>query len=128
MSNCGAAPKTCTADSGYWRETHERYADELGTDLLINLQSSHMPGAEELLDLTDQRPRVRMARRLQSKTGQQAYARRKAVVEPVFGQIKEPRGFRRFLLRGIDKVIGEWSLVCTTHNLLKLFRRQIATA
>ena len=43
-------------------------------------------------------------------------------VEPVFGQIKQGRGFRQFLLRGLEKVQGEWSLICTRHNLLKLFR------
>ena len=43
-------------------------------------------------------------------------------VEPVFGQIKQSRGFRQFLLRGLEKVQSEWSLICTTHNLLKLFR------
>ena len=47
---------------------------------------------------------------------------RKAVVEPVFGQIKEARGFRRFLLRGLAKVQAEWQIICATHNLLKLFR------
>ena len=50
------------------------------------------------------------------------YARRKAIVEPVFGQIKG-RGFRQFLLRGEKKVRGEWSLICTTHNLRKLYGR-----
>ena len=50
------------------------------------------------------------------------YAARKAMVEPVFGQIKEARGFRRFLLRGYAKVQAEWALVCTTHNILKLYR------
>ena len=43
-------------------------------------------------------------------------------MEPVFGQIKQGRGFRQFLLRGLEKVSGEWSLICTGHNLLKLFR------
>jgi hypothetical protein len=47
---------------------------------------------------------------------------RKAVVEPVFGQIKERRGFRRFLFRGLKKVEAEWQIICLTHNLLKLFR------
>jgi len=50
------------------------------------------------------------------------YKMRKAIVEPVFGQIKEQRGFRRFSLRGLDKVRAEWKLVCATSNLLKLFR------
>ena len=50
------------------------------------------------------------------------YSRRKVIVEPVFGQIKEGRGLRRFLLRGLHKVRGEWDLWCATHNLLKLYR------
>jgi len=50
------------------------------------------------------------------------YARRKVIVEPVFGQIKEARGFRRFLLRGLDAIRGEWRLICLTHNLLKIWR------
>ena len=48
------------------------------------------------------------------------YRFRKQTVEPVFGQIKQARGFRQFLLRGLDKVRGEWALICTAHNLLKL--------
>ena len=64
----------------------------------------------------------RMARKLQTKTGAAVYAARKAIVEPVIGQIKHARGFRQFLLRGFEKVQGEWSLVCTTHNILKLYR------
>jgi hypothetical protein len=48
------------------------------------------------------------------------YARRKAMVEPVIGQIKQARGFRTFLLRGLTQVQAEWSPVCTTHNILKL--------
>ena len=52
------------------------------------------------------------------------YARRKAIVEPVFGQIKN-RGFRQFLLRGIEKVRGEWALIGLSHNLLKLHRAAV---
>jgi transposase len=63
-----------------------------------------------------------MRRKLKTKAGKAVYAARKAIVEPVFGQIKQARGFRQFLLRGIDKVRGEWSLVCLTHNILKLHR------
>ena len=58
-----------------------------------------------------------------TKAGAAVYAMRKAIVEPVVGQIKQARGFRQFLLRGIDKVQGDRSLVCTTHNILKLYRR-----
>jgi transposase len=64
----------------------------------------------------------RMSRKLLTKTGAAAYAARKGIVEPVIGQIKQARGFRQFLLRGFEKVQGEWSLVCTTHNILKLYR------
>lgn len=64
----------------------------------------------------------RMRRKLKTKVGKAVYAARKTIVEPVFGQIKQARGFRQFLLRGIAKVRGEWALVCLTHNILKLHR------
>ena len=64
----------------------------------------------------------RMSRQLHTKAGAAVYAARKGIVEPVIGQIKHARGFRQFLLRGFEKVQGEWSLVCTTHNILKLYR------
>jgi Transposase DDE domain len=60
-----------------------------------------------------------MARKLATKDGAAVYARRKVIVEPVFGQTKEARGFRRFLLRGLAKVRHEWSLISLTHNILK---------
>ena len=62
----------------------------------------------------------RMKRKLQTKVGKAVYAARKCVVEPVFGQIKQARGFRQFLLRGLKKVQGEWALLCMTHNILKI--------
>ena len=55
-------------------------------------------------------------------TGAAIFAARKSIVEPVFGQIKEARGFRRFSLRGFEKVQAEWALVCATHNILKMYR------
>ncbi len=66
--------------------------------------------------------KTRMARKLRSKQGSAIYAQRKAIVEPVNGQIKEARGLRRFLLRGLEKVDAEWHLIAGTHNLLKLWR------
>jgi hypothetical protein len=63
-----------------------------------------------------------MRRKLQTKVGAAVYAARKGIVEPVFGQIKQVRGFRQFLLRGLEKVRGEWALVCLTHNILKFHR------
>lgn len=64
----------------------------------------------------------KMQAKLRSQQGRAVYGLRKGVVEPVFGQIKGARGFRRFSLRGLRKVRGEWCLVCLTHNLLKLWR------
>ncbi len=69
--------------------------------------------------------RDRMRRKLQTRRGRQRYSLRMQTVEPVFGQIKQGRGCRQFLLRGLQKVGGEWSLICTTHNLLKLFRCRV---
>jgi Transposase DDE domain len=63
-----------------------------------------------------------MQAKLKTAAGRAVYARRKAIVEPVFGQIKEARGFRRFPLRGLGQIRGEWRLVCLTHDLLKIWR------
>ncbi len=65
-----------------------------------------------------------MRRKLKTVEGRAVYRMRKAIVEPVFGQIKEGRGFRRFSFRGKEKVVAEWLLICLTHNLLKLFRAE----
>ena len=67
-----------------------------------------------------------MSRKLRTKTGRRHYARRKVIVEPVFGQIKEARGFRRFSLRGLEAVGAEWQLVAAVHNLGKLFTSGLA--
>jgi transposase len=64
----------------------------------------------------------KMQAKLRTAAGRAVYARRKAIVEPVIGQIKEARGFRRFLLRGLAQIRGEWRLVCLTHNILKIWR------
>ena len=129
VDNCGRAPDVTTADAGYWREDVPRLGDELGTKLFVSVPRHYRTTADtQHDDPTNQRPRPRMMRALQSVEGQRAYARRKAVVEPVFGQTKEARRFRRFLLRGIDNAMGEWALLCTTHNILKLFRSVDAPA
>ncbi len=70
----------------------------------------------------DASPKETMRSKLQSEAGRAVYKMRKAIVEPVFGQIKEQRGFRRFSLRGKQNVCREWKLVCAVSNLLKLFR------
>jgi len=66
-----------------------------------------------------------MRERLASEEGKALYAMRKAVIEPVFGQIKEIRNIRRFRLRGLKRVAAEWKLICATHNFLKLFRHRM---
>ena len=83
-------------------------------------QRHHGPDSEGAASPTT--AKARMAAKGRSPAGRALYARRKVIVEPVFGQIKEARGFRRFLLRGLDKIRGEWCLVCVTHNLLKVWR------
>ncbi len=67
-----------------------------------------------------------MRRKVASPEGQKIYRRRKCIPEPVFGQIKQAMGFRRFDRRGMAKAGGEWSLVCTSHNLRKLWRARLA--
>ena len=83
-------------------------------------QKHHTPEAEASdVPATAQE---RMAAKVRTPAGKAFYARRKVIVEPVCGQSKEARGFRRFLLRGLAKIRGAWCLVCLTHNLLKLWR------
>ena len=67
--------------------------------------------------------REAMKTKLESPEGRALYAKRWCTVEPVFGIIKQAMGFRRFLLRGLEKVAAEWQLICLTHNLLKIWRR-----
>ncbi len=123
--SCGQVPEKVSADAGYFSEGNVQGALERGVDPYI--ATGRKKHGAELIASRGPLPagasvKQQMARRLQTKEGQAVYARRKAIVEPVFGQIKEPRGLRHFLLRGIHKVRGEWSLICTTHNLLKLHR------
>ena len=67
-----------------------------------------------------QKKQQRMDRKLRTKKGRETYAKREGMFEPISGQIKQGRGFRQFLLRGLDKMRGEWLLVCLTHNILKM--------
>ena len=126
-ANCGRLARTTTADAGYWRPDALAACKRLGTDVYISTHR-RKHGANGDAPPLDDAPseRRRMRAKLATEKGRAIYARRKATVEPVFGQIKGARGFRRFLLRGIEKVQGEWALVCTGHNLLKLWRHAIA--
>jgi hypothetical protein len=109
-----------TLDSGYYSEAAPQALEALGFEPYIaTARQQHHAPAPEALEAT---ATERMAAKVRSPAGQALYSRRKVIVEPVFGQIKEARGFRRFLLRGLAKVRGEWRLVCLGHNLLKLWR------
>ena len=96
--------------------------ETLGFDPYIatGRQRHHAPQAE--VHETPATVQERMAAKVRTPTGKALYARRKVIVEPVFGQSKEARGVRRFLLRGLATIRGEWRLVCLTHTLLKMWR------
>jgi transposase len=114
-----------TLDNGYYSEQAMQELEELGFDphAATGRQRHHAPEPAAAGPLpTEATAKEKMAAKLRTPAGKAIYARRKAIVEPVFGQIKGARGFRRFLLRGLAKVRGEWRLVCLTHNLLKLWR------
>jgi transposase len=124
-ANTGTLPKVMTMDAGYWSENNAKACADQGIDAYI--ATGRLPHGQPPLPKRGPLPRyadakTRMARKLRRKKGAKIYAQRKAIVEPVNGQIKEARGLRRFLLRGLEKVNGEWHLIAATHNLLKLFR------
>lgn len=123
--NCGRYPDAFLADAGYWDAKHVEFCEQRGIDPYIatgRLRRGEPPQTVRGRPPKNLSPKQRMHRKLRTKKGQQIYARRKVIPEPVFGQIRVGQGFQGFLLRGIDKVRAEWSLVCACHNLLKIFR------
>ena len=122
----GDTPAQLLADAGYCSDVNLVAIADTGIDAYISTRKHKhgerpgpcprgpLPTAATIVD--------RMSRKLHTKAGAAVHAARKGMVEPVIGQIKQARGFRQFLLRGFEKVQGEWSLVCTTHNILKLYR------
>ena len=122
----GKTPQKASLDAGYYSDDNVAYLESEGIDGYIatgrQKHGERIPPAPRGRIPKDATPRERMARKLRTIKGRATYAKRKQIVEPVFGQIKEPRGFRRFSLRGLVNVTGEWDLICLTHNLLKLFR------
>jgi transposase len=111
-----------TLDNGYYSAAAVQALETLGFDPYMSTgrQPHHTP--EATASDPPATAKERMAAKVRTPEGRALYARRKIIVEPVFGQIKEARGFRRFLLRGLQKIRGEWCLVCLTHNVLKLWR------
>jgi len=126
--NVGAQPQAVSADNGYWNGKQVGEVQGRGIDLHVatGKQNYGDPSTAEDEDARESTAEAglmeQMKQKLKTQAGQDLYRMRKAIVEPVFGQIKEWRGFRRFLLRGLQKVRAEWKLICLTHNLLKLFR------
>jgi transposase len=125
----GQRPQAILADSGYCSEENLKYLES--ADQPERRIEGFIATGKQKHD-EHRRPCKRgplpkgvtkvdeMKRKLQTKIGKAIYAARKCVVEPVFGHTKQARGFRQFLLRGKEKVKGEWALVCLTHNILKL--------
>ena len=126
IDNVGAVPREVSADAGYYSAKAVDDLQALGVDPFVAPEQTRrgrvVPPAPRGRIPSQLSPRDRMRRKLRTKRGRQRYALRMETVEPVFGQIKAGRGFRQFLMRGLEKVQGEWSLICTGHNLLKLFR------
>jgi transposase len=126
--NGESTPIPNTADSGYFSDQAVAELAKMGLD--PHIATGRPKHQETPLPLETTEPAVeastkeKMHHKLRSAAGKALYAARKHIVEPVFGQIKGVRGIRKFLLRGLAKVCAEWKLICLTHNLLKIWRRQ----
>jgi transposase len=122
----GQKPGEVISDSGYCSDANLHYLEKKKIEGFVAVdRESYRDRAKPFPrgPLPKGATRVdRMRRKLQTKRGAAIYSTRKTVVEPVFGQIKQARGFRQFLLRGLKKVQGEWAMICLTHNILKLHR------
>ena len=145
--NLGRKPEQASADTGYFSEAAVSDEKLAGIELLVPPErQKHSAGeAEPILAEIDtpaatpppsqlvgdsMPPAAKSAAKtmrdkLRTTAGRAVYKMRKAVVEPVFGQIKEARGLRGFSMRGLEKVSAEWQIMCLTHNLLKLFRAEL---
>ena len=130
-ANTGQSPQRLIADAGYCSTANIEACEQRQLNAYISTsrqQHGQRPRPSRGPAPRDLDARGRMDRKLRSRAGQAVYALRKTIVEPVFGQTKGARRLDRFLLRGLEKVNGEWALMATTHNLLKLFRATLETA
>jgi hypothetical protein len=122
-ANTGHQPKEISADAGYASEANLEALDKPGIRAYVATGRQRHGQAAATGRGRQQGPRLQAMRaRLRRGGFRSRYRLRKQIVEPVFGQIKQARGFRQFLLRGLAKVELEWALVCTAHNLVKLTR------
>jgi len=125
VANTGQLPQKLIADAGYCSTANIEASEKRGLDAYYSTarqQHGKRPRPSRGPAPKDLDARGRMDRKLRSKAGQAIYALRKTIVEPVFGQIKGARGLDCFLLRGLEKVNGEWALMAITHNIGKLHR------
>lgn len=125
QTNTGENPDECSADTGYFSQENLKVLEDRNIEAFIPPERSRhhqdpLPPART--DPNQQSAADRQRAKLMTKEGRAKYALRKQTVEPVFGQTKFARGFRQFLLRGLDNVKAEWALVCLGHNILKLYR------
>ena len=128
-STAQGVPTTITADAGYWDTSSLLDPAVNGIEMLVAPDSKpHLPGSPLPPCAPHSQEAFRMREILATQEGKARYALRQTTVEPVFGQIKEARGIRRFRLRGLLNVTSEWKLICATHNLLKLFRHRMTLA
>jgi hypothetical protein len=130
VANTGQLPKAMITDAGYCSTANIEASEKRGLDAYYSTarqQHGKRPRPSRGPAPRDLDARGRMDRKLRSKAGQAIYALRKTIVEPVFGQIKGARGLDCFLLRGLEKVNGEWALMATTHNIGKLHRAALVT-
>ena len=119
--NLGRMPERVSADAGYYSKAALTHEAVRAVDLHVPPNQRQPVDWEETLP-EDATIQERMWHKLRSKAGREVFSKRKVIVEPVFAQVKHIRGFRQFLLRGLQQVEAEWLLVCMTHNLLKMFR------
>jgi Transposase DDE domain len=120
--NAGQRPDVFTADAGYWDTETVQQAIHSGAQVLVPPDGAATRKAAQPRLMTNNPLAQQMRAELTTEDGRALYRMRQAVVEPVFASIKELRCFRRFQLRGLNRVRAEWQIICTTHNLLKLFR------
>ena len=122
-------PAAFSADAGYCSEGNLAALEARGIDAYVATgRERHARGGVDPRGAPRTPLRAAMRRKLQTEAGRAIYARRKCITEPVHGLIKQARGFRQFLLRGLAKVQAEFTLVALTHNLLKLWRHRLAVA
>ena len=124
-ANAGGLPREMSADAGYFSSDAVTGLTSDGIEVYMPPDKMHhtyqMPAAPRGRIPKGLSTIDRMRRKLRTKQGRKRYGLRKELAEPVFGQIKQARGFRQLLLRGKDKVRSEWQFICTGHNVLKLF-------